>query len=409
MVSVSVDEQVAILMNGSEFGDESLRQFMEKELRQRLTDVQHEGRGLRVYCGYDVTGPHLHLGHTVTMRKLRQFQDLGHQVTFLVGSFTSLIGDASDKETARTLRSEEEIKRDADTYAAQVFRILDRAKTTVRYNNEWLGQLSFKDLIDFASLFTVQQSLARDNFRNRLERGDAIWLREILYPLAQGYDAVALQADVQLGATEQLFNLMAGRKLQEYFGQRPQVCITFPILVGTDGHLRMSKSTGNYIGISEDPFDKYGKIMSLPDEAMTSYMDLLTRWSLDELNGLKQQLVTGAIHPMEAKKRLAWEIVSAFDGDDAANAAAAHFAQVHQRRELPEELPEFLVSGEMSILDVLVESGVCRSRSDARRLLLQGAVRLDGATISTPDAFLQPAGSILQVGKRHFLRLNRCK
>lgn len=332
MDNVPIDEQVAVLMNGSEFGDEGLRLFMANELRKRLIHVHNEGRCLRVYCGYDVTGPHLHLGHTVTMRKLRQFQDFGHEVTFLVGNFTSLIGDASDKETARKLRSEDEIKRDADTYAGQVFRILDRSKTSVRYNNEWLGQLSFNSLIDFASLFTVQQSLARENFKNRFERGDAIGLREILYPLAQGYDAVALQADVQLGATEQLFNLMAGRKLQEFSGQQPQVCLTFPILVGTDGHLRMSKSTGNYIGISEDSVDKYGKIMSLPDASIISYMDLLTRWPLQQLNELKQRLASGAVHPTEAKERLAWEIVASIDGDDAADAAAEHFAKVHQRR-----------------------------------------------------------------------------
>lgn len=402
---MDIVDQVAILMNGSEFGDQELKEFMSNALRQRLMEAEKEGRGLRVYCGYDVTGPDLHLGHTVTLRKLRQFQDLGHDVTLVVGTFTTLIGDASDRDTARRIRRVEEVRQDAQGYAGQVFQILDRQRTTVRYNHEWLGQLSFQDVIEFASLFTVQQFLARDNFKKRHEGGDAILLREFLYPLAQGYDAVALNTDVQIGATEQLFNLMAGRKLQEYFGQRPQVCITFPILVGTDGTLRMSKSTGNYIGITEAPEEKYGKVMSLPDAAMASYMDLLTRWSLAEIGELKQGLADGTVHPMDAKRQLAWEIVSSLDGDTAANLAAEHFARVHQQRELPRDIPEFAIGQGMGIVDILYAAGLGRSKSEARRLIEQGGVRLDGEVLKDINTFVESPDVVIQVGKRRFLRL----
>jgi tyrosyl-tRNA synthetase len=275
----------------------------------------------------------------------------------------------------------------------------------VRRNHEWLSKLGFGDVIEFGDLFTVQQFLARDNFRKRYDRGDAILLREFLYPLAQGYDAVALKADVQLGATEQLFNLMAGRKMQEHFGQRPQVCLTFPILVGTDGKMRMSKSRGNYIGITEEPVEKYAKVMSLPDYSMDPYMDLVTRWSLAKKRELKASLASGALHPMDAKKKLAWEIVSSFDGDAAADAAAAHFARVHQRRELPEDMPEYAFEEPMGIVDLLTKAGLCGSKSEARRLVAQGGVKLDGNTVGDGDAVVEPGDAILQVGKRRFLRV----
>jgi tyrosyl-tRNA synthetase len=405
MSRMPVDDQVAILMNGTHFGDEDLKQFMANELRLRLIEAEKNERSLRVYCGYDVTGPDLHLGHTVTMRKLRQFQDLGHTALMVVGTFTALIGDASDRDAARAIRSIEHIRQDAKTYAEQAFRVLDRRRTSIRYNHEWLGQLSFQDVIEFTSLFTVQQFLARDNFKKRFDRGDAIWFRELLYPFAQGYDAVALETDVQLGATEQLFNLMAGRKLQEHFGQRPQVCMTLPILVGTDGKLRMSKSTGNYIGITEKPEDKYGKVMSLPDSVMPAYVDLVTRWPLSEIDRLKQDLAAGTIHPMEVKKRLAWEITSSFDGDAAADAAAEHFARIHQRRELPVAMPEYKVAEPTGIVDVLFQTDLCQSKSEARRLINQAGVKLDGETVTDINAIVEPGDAVIQVGKRRFIRL----
>lgn len=402
----SIDEQVALLMRGAEFGDEQIREHMEAELRQRLIEAEQTGRPLRVYCGYDPTAPDIHLGHTVTMRKLRQFQELGHQAIFLIGNFTGLIGDPSDKDKARPRTSPEQLAENARTYTQQAFRILDPQKTEVRYNADWLAHLTFKDVIELAAHFTVQQFLARDNFANRYRNGDPIWLHEFMYALMQGYDAVALEADVQLGATEQLFNLLAGRKLQEAFGQKPQVCLTFPILVGTDGHLRMSKSMGNYIGIDEPPEDKYGKTMSIPDSAMRNWFELLTRWTPEQINELLGAVERGEVHPMEAKKKLAWEIVSIFDGDEAADIAAAHFERVHQQRQLPEEVPVRVLGAPVNIVDLVYSAGFARSKSDARRLVQQGAVRLDGVTVVEIETEVPAAGEhILQVGKRHFLRL----
>ena len=399
-----IDEQVAILMRGAEFGDEQIKEHMRAELRERLIEADKSGRPLRIYCGYDPTAPDIHLGHTVTMRKLRQFQELGHQAIFLIGSFTGLIGDVSDKDKARPRRTSEELAENARTYVGQAFRILDPDKTEVRYNADWLAKLTFADVIGLAANFTVQQFLARDNFSRRLERGDPIGLHEFLYALMQGYDAVALDTDVQLGGTEQLFNLLAGRKLQESFGQKPQVCLTFPILVGTDGTLRMSKSTGNYVGVDEAPEDKYGKSMSIPDSAMRNWFELVTRWPPERIDELLAAVERGEVHPMEAKKKLAWEIVSIFDGDQAADGAAAHFERVHQQRELPQEMPTHALAGPTNVVDVIHSAGFARSKSEARRLVQQGAVKLDDERVTSIETEIE-AGGVLQVGKRRFLRL----
>ena len=397
----SIDDQVALLMHGAEFGDEQIKEKMAQELRERIA----EGRPLRVYCGYDPTAPDLHLGHTVTMRKLRLFQDLGHQAIFVIGTYTALIGDPSDRDKARPRLTLEQIEENARTYVEQAFKILDPERTEVRYNGEWLSKLTYKDIVELASLFTVQQFLARENFAKRYRRGDPIWLHEFLYALMQGYDAVMLRADVQIGATDQLFNLLAGRRIQEHFGQRPQVCITYPILVGTDGKLRMSKSRGNYIGIDEPPEVMYGKVMSIPDEAMANYFDLVTRWSPEEIERLKAGLADGSIHPRDAKMKLAWEIVDAFHGREAADAAQEHFRRVFQRRELPEEMPVRELSGPINIVDLIFDAGFARSKSDARRLVQQGAVRLDGERVTDIETTVEPREGVLQVGKRRFLRL----
>ncbi len=326
----TIDEQVTILMNGSEFGDEHTKRTMTVELRQRLIDAKREKRPLRVYCGYDVTAPDIHLGHTITMRKLRQFQELGHDVTFLIGTFTSLIGDPSDRDEERSIPTLEMIEENARTYAEQAFKILDSEKTTVRYNNEWLSKLNLKDIIRMSSNFTVQQLLARERLRNRFEKDGRLWFSELFYPLAQGYDALFLKADVQIGATEQLFNLMAGRKLQEVNGQKPQICITFPVLVGTDGKMKMSKSLGNYIGVNEPPETQYNSVMGLPDELIIHYFNLVTRWLPKQITAIETDIKKGRIYPKEAKKKLAWEIVDSFHGNEAANAAASHFEKVHK-------------------------------------------------------------------------------
>ncbi len=402
----TIDEQVAILMRGAEYGDEQIKEHMREELRERLVEAEKTGRPLRVYVGFDPTATYLTLGHTVPMRKLRQFQDLGHHVIFLIGSFTGLIGDPSDKTSARAQQTPEQVAENARTYTQQAFRILDPEKAEVRDNAEWLSKLTFADVIKLASHFTVQQFLARENFSLRHEKGDAIWLHEFFYALMQGYDAVALETDVQGGGTDQLFNLLAGRKLQESFGQRPQVCITLPILVGTDGHTRMGKSKGNYVGIDEAPETKYGKTMSIPDSAMRNWFELVTRWSPEQINELLDTVERGDLHPMEAKKKLAWEIVSIFDGDEAADEAAAHFERVHQKRQLPQDIPAHPLTGPTNVVDVIHSAGLVRSKSEARRLVQQGAVKLDGEGVTAIETEIEPRGEkVLQVGKRRFVRL----
>jgi tyrosyl-tRNA synthetase len=397
-----IDEQMAILMRGVEFGDEQIRETMARELRERLA----EGRPLRIYLGVDPSAPDLHLGHTVPLRKLAQFQAFGHEVVFLVGSFTALIGDPSDREATRRQQTPEEVRFNAQTYVEQVHKVLDVEKTVIRYNDEWLSALSFADVIHLAANFTVQQFLARDNFAKRYANGDPIWLHEFFYGLMQGYDAVALNTDVQVGGTEQLFNLLAGRKLMEAFGLRPQVCLTFPILVGTDGHLRMSKTTGNYIGINEPPEAMYGKVMSIPDGAMSNYMNLVTRWTPDEIAAVESALSAGQLHPRDAKMKLAREIVGIFYGDEAAGEAEEHFRTVFQQRELPAEMPGFAVAGSINVVELLVAAGLTRSKSEARRLIQQGGVKLDGEPVSDVEMEVAVASErVFQVGRRRFVRL----
>ena len=401
----TVEEQVALLMQGSEFGDPEIKKTMAQELQERLSRAQAEDRSLRVYCGYDATRPDLHLGHTITLRKLRQFQDLGHTAVFLVGDFTTRVADPSDQNGLRPQLDEEQIRENARTYAEQAYKILDPDRTRVRYNSEWLSTLSMEHILKVASTFTVGQFLARDSFRKRSAAGEPIWLHELLYALLQGYDAVALRTDVQLGGTEQLFNLLAGRKLQEAYGQDPQVCITFPILMGIDGHTRMSKSAGNYVGIAETPEVIYGKVMSIPDRIMLDYFRLVTRWTPDQVAQIEADLAAGRTHPMDAKKQLAWEIVDCYHGNQAANDAAGRFERVHQRRQLPEEMPEMQLSEPMAIPDLLVIAGLCLSKSDGRRLVEQGGVRIDGELVGSVEQIVMPGERVLQAGKRRFVRL----
>jgi tyrosyl-tRNA synthetase len=330
MAKLSIEDQVAILTDGVDFGDKNLEIFMRLELEKRLQQVKEETRSLRVYCGYDVTGPDLHLGHTVTLRKLRQFQDLGHAVTFIIGTFTSLIGDPSDRETARKVRNTSTVMEESELYAQQAFKVLDPQKTHLRFNHEWLNPLKIADIIPCAALFSLQQLLTRENFKKRLEKNDPILFQEILYPLAPAYDAVELRADVQIGASEQLFNLMAGRKLQEFFGLQPQICLTYPILVGIDGEKRMSKSTGNYIGILEHPSEKFKKLMSIPIAALPSYVRLLTRWSVIDKEKVLKALEDPSVSQIEIQKRIAWEIIAGIDGEQAATDAEVFYLKDSQ-------------------------------------------------------------------------------
>jgi len=403
----SIDEQVAILMQGTAYGDETLKKNMAAELKQRLIESEKEGRPLRVYCGYDPTKPDLHLGHTISMRKLRQFQEFGHDVTFLIGNYTSLIGDPSDKDKLRPQLSAEQIAENARTYAEQAFKILDRNKTRVRYNAEWLSELSFAELIKLASNFTVQQFLQRDNFSQRVERGDPIYLHEMFYSLMQGYDAVAQETDVQVGGSEQLFNIIvAGRKLQESLGQKPQIGILMDILPGTDGVVRMSKSLGNHIGILDEPEDMYGKVMSLPDSAMPIYYKLITRFAPDQIAKIERDLASGALHPRDAKMQLAKEIVSIYHDEAAADRAEQHFITVFQQRELPSDMPELKVQQPTNIVDLIASAKLASSKAEARRLIEQNGVRLDGQVIDDIKHIVDvQTETVLQVGKRKYLRL----
>ena len=402
---MNIEEQVELLMLGTEYGDEEIKKTMTTELRQRLIDAQKEGRALRVYCGYDPTSTDLHLGHTITMRKLRQFQDLGHEVTFLIGSYTALVGDPSDKNKARPILTEEQVAHNAQTYSQQAFRVLDPQKTKVRYNGEWLSELSLLDLIRLGQNFTVQQFLARENFSNRLERGEAIYLHETFYALMQGYDAVAMQTDIQVGGTDQLFNIIvAGRKLQEALGQKPLVGIITGILPGTDGVQRMSKSTGNIVPINTGADDMYGKLMSIPDLAMGKYMRLATRWSPQEIDSFEKDLASGTVHPRDAKMKLAHEITSIFYGDEDAQKAEEVFVRTFQQKEAPVEILEYDLRPGQTVLDVILDAKMSSSKSEARRLFDQKGVRLDGEIIERGDVPF-PHGGVLQVGKRKFLRV----
>lgn len=410
--TVSIEEQVDLLMSGAEYGDPETREAMRRELRDRLVEAQAAGRPLRVYCGYDPRKPDLHLGHTITMRKLRQFQDLGHDVTFLIGTFTSLIGDPSDIDKARNQLTPEEVRANAETYAQQAFKILDPALTSVRYNDEWLETLDFADIIRLASNFTVQQFLQRENFANRLDAGQPIFLHEFFYALMQAYDAVAQEADVQVGGQDQLFNiLVAGRKLQQGLGQRPMVAIIMgESLPGTDGHLKMSKSQGNHIPLLSEPWDMFGKVMSVPDHAMPIYHKLVLGWPPAQLAQFEADLASGALHPNDAKMRLAREIVAIYHSPSDADAAQRRWDEVFRSKDgdgVPSDIPTEQLAAPERILDLLRRLGMVESGKEAARLLEQGGIRLNGEVVSERDALVGLDGlpAVLQVGKRRFVRL----
>jgi len=391
-----VDEQLAVLMSGVDYGDEGLRREMERELRALL----ELDRPLRVYLGIDPTATSLTLGHTVPLRKLRQFQQFGHHAIFLIGDYTALIGDPSDKNKLRPQLTQEEIHANEVTYFQQAATILDAATTELRHNSEWLGKLDFPQIISLMSKFTVAEMLRRDNFRLRFDAGEAVYLHEFLYALMQGYDAYALECDVQVGGTEQLFNLMAGRKIQEDAGQKPHVPVTMPILVGLDGKARMSKSAGNHIGVSDSPDEQYGKAMSLPDDVVESFFVLATNV---ERSRIPEIMAEAPAHPMDTKKLLARTVVSEFHGEAAANAAEERFERTVQHKEAPDEMPELNSEPGETLLALLLRAKLAPSAREARRLFEQGAVSVDGQK-AEPDATLSP-GMVIQVGKRRWLRL----
>ncbi len=405
MTIIPIDDQVALLMQGTEYGDEELKKNMANELRQRLIEAASEHRPLRVYCGFDPRTSDLHLGHTVPMRKLRQFQELGHEVTFVVGSFTSLIGDPSDKDKLRPRLTQEQVEFNARTYAEQAYKILDRSQTRIRFNSEWLSELTFAEVIELASNFTLQQFITRENFRKRWDNGDPIYLHETFYAIMQGYDAHALKTDVQVGGTDQLFNIVtAARKIMASQGDKPNIAIILGILPGTDGEVKMSKSLGNHIPLLSTPEDMYGKIMSVPDKAMGSFMRLVTRWTPDRIAGIEAGLKSGALHPRDAKMSLAREIVSIYHSDQGAAQAEDAFKKVFQQKDIPDEMPDFSLQPGQTVLDVLAAAGLVASKSDGRRMIEQNGVKLDGEILEKFDAPF-PHPGVLQVGKRRFVRV----
>jgi len=399
-----VDEQMDLLEKGAA---EIIRAA---DLRERLEDSRKTGRPLRVKAGFDPTAPDLHLGHTVLMRKLRHFQQLGHQVIFLVGDFTSLIGDPTGRNVTRKPLTREQIDENAETYKQQVFRILDEQATEVRYNSEWLGKLGYEGTIRLTSHFTVSQMLERDEFHKRFQAEQPISLHELLYPVMQGYDSVALECDVELGGTDQRFNLQCGRELQRHYGQKPQIVLMTPILEGLDGTQKMSKSLGNAIGIHEPPQEMYGKLMSISDELMWKYWTLLTDLKQSEIAAMRSEVASGALHPMEAKKRLARTIAAGFHGESAAESAAENWSRMFQQKETAEDLEEVTVAfadvtdaqGYLLIPKLLVQMGLASSGSEANRKIAEKAVKLDGEVFGRLRVKLPnlPARVVVRLGKR---------
>jgi tyrosyl-tRNA synthetase len=406
MKDMTIDGQVAYLMQGTEYGDEALKQAMAGELRQRLIDAGKEGRPLRVYCGFDPRTSDLHLGHTVPMRKLRQFQELGHEVTFLVGNYTSLIGDPSDKDKLRPILTSEQVAENARTYAEQAYKVLDKEQTHIRYNAEWLSELSFAELIQLASNFTIQQFLTRENFKLRWDHGDPVYLHETFYSLMQGYDAYSMRSDVQVGGTDQLFNIVtAARKLMTFLGEKPNIAIILGLLPGTDGEVKMSKSLGNHIPLISSPEDMFGKVMSIPDKAMGQFFRLVTRWTPPEIDELERGMAEGRLHPRDVKMKLAHEIVSIYHSEAAAEMAESAFVRVFQQGDMPVEIPQYVIQPGQTVLDVLIAGRLVASKSEGRRLIDQNGVRLDGETLNDPNQVF-PHPGVLQVGKRRYLQVS---
>ena len=399
---MNIEEQLKLIKKGAE---EIIR---EEELIEK---IKKKG-SLRVKAGFDPTAPDLHLGHTVLIQKLKHFQDLGHEVYFLIGDFTGRIGDPTGKSETRKALTEEEVKKNAETYKEQIFKILDESKTKIVFNSEWLGKLNAEDITRLCSKYTVARMLERDDFSNRFKNNISISIHEFLYPLFQGYDSVAIKSDIELGGTDQKFNLLVGRDLQKDFGQEPQVILTMPILEGLDGKNKMSKSLNNYIGIQESPNDMYGKLMSISDKLMIRYYELLSDISYDDFVKLKQNLENGKIHPMDAKKRLAFEIVNRFHGYDKAKEAEEFFIKLFSKKEIPEDISnvEITITDEkIWICKLLRDIEMASSNSEVKRLIKQGALKIEGEKITDDNLELEKGFSgIIQLGKKKIKKVTIC-
>ncbi len=400
---MTVAEQMAVIKRGA------VEILIEKELEEKLERSLKTGVPLKIKAGFDPTAPDLHLGHTVLIHKLRQFQHLGHEVNFLIGDFTGMIGDPSGKSETRKVLTREDVLRNAETYKQQVFKILDPEKTKVVFNSSWLNELGAGGMIGLASKSTVARMLERDDFHKRFTTQQPISIHEFLYPLVQGYDSVALQSDVELGGTDQKFNLLMGRELQREWGQSPQCILTMPLLEGLDGVNKMSKSLGNYIGINEPADEIFGKVMSISDDLMLRYYELLSDMTLAELEKLKQGLADGAVHPMTAKKSLGREIVTRFHGPGAGEAAEENFVKRFKENEIPDEMPQVsyrLTGGAVLLAKAMTEAGLTKSNGEGRRAIDQGGVKLNGEKVSDTNLELTASGEyIVQIGKRRFARV----
>ena len=399
-----VTEQLAYLKKGVA---EIIR---EDELKARLEKSFKTGVPLRVYLGVDPTAPDIHLGHTVVLRKLKHFQDMGHTAVFLIGDFSAMIGDPTGRSETRPPLSREEVGANAKTYLDQVFKILDKDKTEVRYNSEWLDKLSSTEVVKLCAHYRLARMLEREDFRSRLENNQPISVHELLYPLLTAYDAVSLKSDVELGATEQKFNLLVHRDIQREYGLEGQVCVTMPILVGLDGAKKMSKSLGNYVGITEAPAEIFGKMMSIPDDLMWSYYELVTDRTPEEITALKSEVSSGKLHPMDAKMRLGQEVVSGFQGADAGKKAAENFQRVFRDREAPTEVPVQKIprGPAKKLIALLVELGLVPSKSEAERLIKQKGVEINEALVEDFREELdlsKHAEFLIRAGKKKFVRL----
>ena len=399
-----VEEQLAYLKKGA------AEVIPEEELKQKLENSAKTGKPLRVYLGVDPTAPDIHLGHTVVLRKLKHFQDMGHTAVFLIGDFSAMIGDPTGQSETRPPLGHEQVEVNAKTYLAQVYKILDSKKTEVRYNSEWLGKMSSYEVVRLCAHYRLARMLEREDFRSRLQNNLPIAVHELLYPLLTAYDAVMLKSDVELGATEQKFNILVHREIQREYGLSPQVVFTMPILVGLDGQRKMSKSLGNYVGITEPPAEMFGKMMSIPDELMWSYYELVTDRTPQEIAELKKEVEEAKLHPMDAKMRLAEEVVGGFQGDEAGRKAAENFQRVFRERRAPEEAPveKLSVGPAKKLTALLVELKLVASKSEAERLIKQRGVEINEACVEDARKEIdlsKPAEFLLRAGKKKFVRV----
>ncbi|MDO8281646.1 MAG: tyrosine--tRNA ligase [Thermodesulfovibrionia bacterium] len=395
------EEQLKIFKRGT------FEILLEKELLKKLERSYKEKKPLKLKVGFDPTAPDIHLGHTVLLQKMRQLQDIGHQLTLIIGDLTGMIGDPTGRNEIRKPLTKEEVLKNAETYKTQVFKVLDPNKTEIRFNSEWLDKLSTMEIIKLQAKQTVARMLERDDFKKRFANNNSIGIHEFMYPLLQGYDSVVLQSDVELGGTDQRFNLLMGRELQEKDGQEPQVLVIMPLLEGTDGIKKMSKSLGNYIGISEPAKDIYGKILSISDELMIKYYELLSHISVDELAKLKEGLKDGSVHPKKAKEELALEITERYHSKDEALKAKEEFDSIFKDHGIPDDVPVYTLEDDNDfwLPKVLKDSGSVKSTGEAIRLMQQGGVKVDDEKCDDPDKKLPAGEYLLKVGKRRFLKI----